>query len=142
MRALDKLGLDAQTDKDCYYLGSYRSQKTLFEFLPVQEAHVGEETVLILRVAELSKELLDILLGDLVSEIAQDVVKLSQHHGAVAVFVVELEELEVVGVSSLGVGGGDGGLDLLDNIVILGELLALLVSLSLGNAGLEIHDSY
>ena len=46
-------------------------------FSPVQEAHVGEETVLILGVAELSKELLDILLGDLVSEIAEDVVQLS-----------------------------------------------------------------
>ena len=58
---------------------------------PVQEAHVGEETVLILGVAELSKELLDILLGDLVSEIAEDVVKLSQHHGAVAARIIQSE---------------------------------------------------
>ena len=51
---------------------------------PVQEAHVGEESILVLGVAELSEELLDILLGDLVTEVAEDVVKLSQHHGAVA----------------------------------------------------------
>ena len=58
-------------------------------------------------------------------------------HQYLPVFVVELEELKVVGVASLGVGGGDGGLDLLDNIVVLGELLALLVSLTLGDTGLK-----
>merc|ERR1712032_2334 len=64
------------------------------------------------------------------------VVELSQHHGAVAVFVIELEELKVVSVAPLGVRGGHSGLDLLDDFVILGELLALLVSLALSNTGL------
>merc|ERR1711936_1462189 len=84
----------------------------------------------------------------LVLEVGDDgVVELSQHHGAVGVFVVQLEELEVVGVASLGVGGGDDGLNLLDDIVVLGELLALLVSLTLGDTGLlgdvqaeSVHD--
>merc|ERR1712113_803774 len=102
----------------------------------INEAHVGEHAILILRIAKFSKKLLDILFGDLVSKIAEDVVKLSQHHGAVAVFVVELQELNIVGVGSLRVWGGDSGLDLLDNIVVLGELLALLIGLSLSNTGL------
>ena len=102
----------------------------------------GDLVYLILGVSQLSEQLLDLFLGHLVSEVGQDVVKLGQHHGTVGVFVVQLEELEVVSVASLGVGGGDGGLDLLDDIVVLGELLALLVSLTLGDTGLKIvsHD--
>merc|ERR1712244_66669 len=69
---------------------------------PVQEGHVGEQTILILGVTELSEQLLDIVLGNLVTEITEDVVELSQHHGAVAVLVVELEELQVVVVGALG----------------------------------------
>merc|ERR1712212_31258 len=103
---------------------------------PVEEGHVGEQTILILGVTELSEQLLDIVLGNLVTEIAEDVVELRQHHGAVAVLVVELEELQVVVVGALGVGGGNSGLDLLHHIVVLGELLSLLVSLTLGDTGL------
>merc|ERR1740128_1318419 len=77
----------------------------------VEERHVGEQTVLVLRVADLSEHLRHILLGDLVSEVAQDVVELSEHHGAVLVFVVQLQELEVVGVCSLAVGGLQGRLN-------------------------------
>jgi len=113
----------------------------------VQEGHVGEQTILVLGVTQLSEQVLHIGLGHLVTEVAEDVVQLSEHHGAVAVFVVELEELKVVGVGSLGVGGGNGGLALLDNVVVLGELLALLVGLSLGDTGLlgdvqakSVHD--
>ena len=103
----------------------------------INEAHVWEHAILILRIAKFSEKLLDILLGDLITKIAEDVVKLSKHHGAVAVFVVELEELNIVVVRSLGVRGGNSGLDLLDNIIVLGELLALLISLSLSNTGLQ-----
>merc|ERR1712113_299607 len=102
----------------------------------INEAHVWEHAILIFGITELSEQLLDILLGDLISKVAEDVVKLSKHHGAVAVFVVELEELNIVVVGSLGVRGGNSSLDLLDNIIILGELLALLISLSLSNTGL------
>ena len=57
----------------------------------VQEAHVREHAILILGVAELSKQLLDISLGHLITEIAEDVVKLSQHHGAVAAIIHQSE---------------------------------------------------
>ena len=70
----------------------------------VKEGHVGEHAILILGVAKLSEQLLDIVLGHLITEVAQDVVELSQHHGAVAVFVVQLQQLQVVSVGSLGVG--------------------------------------
>merc|ERR1711976_170767 len=102
----------------------------------VQEAHVGEHAILVLGVTELSKQLLDISLGHLVTEVAQDVVQLSQHHSAVGVLVVELQQLQVVTVLSLGVGGGNGSLDLLDNIIIPGKLLTLLISLAQTNTGL------
>merc|ERR1719232_631942 len=62
----------------------------------VNEAHVGEHAIFIFGITELSEQLLDILLGDFISKVAEDVVKLSKHHGAVAVFVVELEELNIV----------------------------------------------
>ena len=104
----------------------------------VNEAHVGEHAIFIFGITELSEQLLDILLGDFISKVAEDVVKLSKHHGSIAVFVVELQELNIVSVGSLGVRGGHGGLDLLDNIVVLGELLALLIGLSLSDTGLEI----
>ena len=103
----------------------------------VQEGHVGEQAVLVLGVAQLGEQLLDIVLGDLVTKVAEDVVQLSQHHGAVAVLVVELEQLQVVAVCSLAVRGGHGSLHLLNNIVVLGELLSLLISLSLSNASLK-----
>merc|ERR1719318_872050 len=46
----------------------------------VDEWHVWEESILILRITELSKQFLDIFLGDLVSKIGKDVFKLSKHH--------------------------------------------------------------
>merc|ERR1712130_88190 len=54
----------------------------------VQEAHVWEHSILILWVTQLSKKFLDILLRNLISKIAEDVVKLSKHHGTIAVFVL------------------------------------------------------
>merc|ERR1712117_842298 len=113
----------------------------------VQEAHVREHAILILGVTELSKQLLDISLGHLITKIAEDVVKLSQHHGAVGVLVVQLQQLKVVVVISLGVRGGNSSLHLLDNIIILGKLLALLISLAKANTDLlsdvqakSVHD--
>merc|ERR1712121_110052 len=102
----------------------------------VQEAHVWEHAILILWVTQLSKQFLDILLGNLISKIAEDVVKLSKHHGAIAVFVIELQQLKVVIVSSLGVWGGNSSFDLLNNIIILGKLLSLLISLAQTNTDL------
>merc|ERR1712130_648367 len=60
----------------------------------VQEAHVWEHSILILWVTQLSKKFLDILLRNLISKIAEDVVKLSKHHGTIAVFVIQLQQLK------------------------------------------------
>ena len=106
---------------------------------PVKEGHVGEESVLVLGVADLGEHLLHVLLGDLVTQVGEDVFQLSQHHGAVLVFVVQLQQLHVVGVGSLAVGGLQGLLDLGDDIVELGELLALLVGLAQADAHLKQH---
>merc|ERR1712029_1298363 len=89
----------------------------------VKEAHVWEHAVFVLGVAELSKELLDIILGNLITKIAKNVVELGKHHGSVAVFVVELQELQVVVVSSLRVWGSDGSLDLLKTSSYLANFL-------------------
>merc|ERR1711981_521252 len=51
-------------------------------------------------------------------------------------FVVQLQQLHVVGVGSLAVGGLQGLLNLGDDIVELGELLALLVGLAQADAHL------
>jgi hypothetical protein len=114
---------------------------------PVNEGCVGEESILILRVAELGEQLLDILLGDLVTQVGQQVLQLSKHHGAVAVFVVQLEQLNEVVVVTLRLGSGQASVYLGDNVVELGEFLAFLISLAVGNAhllgGVEaqgVHD--
>merc|ERR1719167_514946 len=113
----------------------------------VDEGSVGGESVLILGVGKLSEKLLDIFLGDFVTKVSKDVLEFSEHHGSVAVFVVELEELNVVVVGSGGVRGVLGSVDLLDDLVKLGELLAFLIGLSKTNANLlggvhskGIHD--
>merc|ERR1719206_337272 len=45
-------------------------------------------------------------------------------------FVIELKELNVVVVGSRGVGGGFCSIDLLNNVIKLGEFLALLIGLA------------
>merc|ERR1719167_1001803 len=92
----------------------------------VDEGSVGEESVLILGVGKLSEKLLDIFLGDFVTKVGKDVLEFSEHHGSVAVFV---------------------SVDLLNDFVELGELLAFLIGLSKTNANLlggvhskGIHD--
>merc|ERR1719474_265061 len=92
---------------------------------PVDKWHVGEESILIFRVSELSEKLLDIFLGDLITKIGKNVLKLSKHHGSVVVFVVQLKKLNVVVVGSGGVRGALGSIDLLNNFIKLGELFAL-----------------
>merc|ERR1719474_1602382 len=103
---------------------------------PVDKWHVGKESILIFWVSELSEKLLDIFLGDLITKIGKNVLKLSKHHGSVVVFVVQLKKLNVVVVGSGGVGGALGSIDLFNNFIKLGELFALLISLSKTNAHL------
>merc|ERR1711920_41498 len=103
---------------------------------PVNKGGVGEEAILILRIGNLSEEFLDLILGDLITKVGQDVVELSKHHCAIGVLVIKLHQLDVVGIGSLAVRGGNGSLDLGNDLVKLGELLALLISLALGNTDL------
>merc|ERR1719206_1150929 len=97
--------------------------------------------------AKFGEKLLDIFLGDFISKIGKDVLKLSKHHGSVAIFVIELKELNVVVVGSGGVRGGLCGVNLLDDIIELCEFLAFFISLTKTNAHLlcgvhakGIHD--
>merc|ERR1712215_344257 len=96
----------------------------------VYKWHVGEESVLILRVTQLSKQFLDIFLWNLITKISKDVFQLSKHHGSIVVFVIELEKLHIVCVGSGGVGSVSCSLYFLDNIIKLGKLLPLLISLT------------
>merc|ERR1719205_531066 len=96
----------------------------------VNKWHVWEESIFILRVAKLSEKLLHIFLWDFISKIGKDVL-----------------ELNIVVVGSRAVRGDLGGIDLLDDVIELGEFLAFLISLSKTNARLlggvhakGIHD--
>merc|ERR1711881_511050 len=94
---------------------------------PVEEGAVWEETILILGVSQLSQQSHGVLLGDLISQVGQDVLELSQHHGSVLVLVVELAELNVVVVVSGVLRGLEGLVDELGDLVEGGELLLLLL---------------
>merc|ERR1719229_1418862 len=67
---------------------------------PVHKGHIREESILIFRVTKLSEQFLDIVLWDLITKIGKNVLKLSKHHCSIAVFVVELEKLNIVVVGS------------------------------------------
>jgi len=106
---------------------------------PVQEGLVGEHAVLILRVSQLSQKGHGVLLGDLISQVGQDVLELSQHHGSVLVLVVKLAQLNVVVVGSGALWGLDGGVDESNDIIEGDELLALLLLLAKADADLLGH---
>ena len=106
----------------------------------VDKGCVGEHAVLVLGVAQLGHQLLDVLLGDLVAQVGEDVLQLGQHHRAVVVLVVQLEQLDVVVVVAGGLGGVLGLLHLGDDLVELAELLALLVGLAELDAHLDSKE--
>jgi len=106
---------------------------------PVQEGLVGEHAVLIFGVSQLSQKGHGVFLGDLISQVGEDVLELSQHHGAVLVLVVELAELDVVVVGAGALWGLDGVVDESDDVVEGGELLALLLLLAKADADLLGH---
>jgi len=102
----------------------------------LQEGFEGDETVLILGVAELIHQVLGLLLGQLLTEVGEEQEQLMGQHSVVIIFVVQLQDLNevveatlVLGVLGSLVGGVALG---------LGEdLLALLgLTADLGN-GLE-----
>merc|ERR1719435_822376 len=87
----------------------------------VNEWHVWEESVLIFRISNFSKKFLDIFLGDFISKVGKDVFKFSKHHGSIVVFVIQLEQLNIVMITSGRVRSAHGSIDLLNNIVELGS---------------------
>merc|ERR1719516_578013 len=102
----------------------------------VHKWHVGEESVFILGVAQLSKQFLNIFLWNLITKICKDVFQFSKHHCSIVVFVIELEKLHIVCIGSGGVGSVSCGLHFLDNVIKLGKLLSLLISLAKTNTDL------
>jgi hypothetical protein len=108
---------------------------------PVQEGLVGDETILVLLVSQLLEELLSVLLGDLITQVGQEVVELGQHHGSVLVLVVELAQLDVVVVVSGIIGLLDGLLHEGNDLIKFAEFFASIVSLTILDANLldDIH---
>ena len=81
------------------------------------------------------------------TQVGQDVFKLSQHHGSILVFVVQFAQFNVVMVVAVVFGGLQGSIDHGDNFVEAGEFLALFFLLAIGHADLlgdvesqGIHD--
>jgi len=107
----------------------------------VQERMVGDETVLVLLGGKLLQHLLGVLLGDLVTKVAQDVLELGQHDGTILVLVVQLAELNVVMVVTSAVGLLDGLLHELDDLIVLAELLASVIGLAVLDGDLldDVH---
>jgi len=93
---------------------------------PPQERLIGNESIVVLRVAALLDQNVNLLTLKLLTKGKQNVLKLAQHHGAVLHLVVELQALDEV----LKVAGLLGLLDVaVDRVELfqLNELLALLL---------------
>ena len=81
------------------------------------------------------------------TQVGQDVFKLSQHHGSILIFVVQFAQFNVVMVVAVVFGGLQGSVDHGDNFVEAGEFLLLFFLLAIGHADLlgdvesqGIHD--
>ena len=73
---------------------------------------------------------------NIITQVGEDVLELSQHHGAVLVLVVQLAELNVVVVVARALWGLQGLVDELGDVVEAGELLVALLLLSKTHADL------
>merc|ERR1719154_163690 len=67
---------------------------------PINKRHIREESIFIFWITKFSKQFLNIFLWDFISKIGKDVFQLSEHHGSIAVFVIKLQQLNIVMVSS------------------------------------------
>ena len=81
------------------------------------------------------------------TQVGQDVFKLSQHHGSILIFVVQFAQFNVVMVVAVVFGGLQGSVDHGDNFVEAGEFLVLFFLLAILHADLlgdvesqGIHD--
>jgi hypothetical protein len=84
---------------------------------------------------------------EVLTQVGQNVFKLSQHHGSVLVFVVQFAQFDVVMVVSAHVGCLQGSVDHGDDFVEAGEFLGFFFLLSILHADLlgdvesqGIHD--
>jgi putative Mn2+ efflux pump MntP len=101
-----------------------------------QEGFEWNETILVLGVAELSHQVLGLLLGQLLTEVGEEQEQLMGQHGVVIVFVVQLQDLNKVVEATLVLGVL--GVLVCGVALILGkDLLALLGLTSDLSDGLE-----
>jgi len=94
----------------------------------LQEGFEGNETILILRVAQLIHQVLGLLLGQLLTKVGKEQEELMGQHSVVIVFVVQLQDLNKVVEATLvlGVLGG-----LVGGVAVgLGKDLLALLSLT------------
>merc|ERR1712165_159854 len=102
----------------------------------VDEWSVWEETIFIFWVSQFSEESLGIFLGDLISQVGQDVFQFSQHHGAIFILVVQFAQLNVVMVVAAHFRGLQGSVDHGYDFIEAGKFLAFFFLLSIGHADL------
>jgi len=70
----------------------------------LQERLEGHEAIIVLRLTELLHEALGLLLGQLLTEVDEELEELISLHGVVSIFVVELQDLNEVVEASLVLG--------------------------------------
>ena len=77
------------------------------------------------------------------TKIAQDVLKLGQHHGSILVLVVQLAQLNVVMVVARVVGLSGSQLHFFNDFTEFGEFLASIISLTMLDASLlgDVHTN-
>merc|ERR1712241_885620 len=102
----------------------------------VDEWSVWEETIFIFWIGQFSEESKSIFFGDLISQVGQDVFKLSQHHGSILVFVVQFAQFDVVMVVATHFWGLHGSLDHFDDFIEAGVLLFFFFLLAICHADL------
>merc|ERR1739844_880769 len=105
-------------------------QKLCFSAQFIQEVFVGDETILIFLGCQFIKHLEAILFGDLISKIAQDIFKLSHHHGTIIIFVVQFAQLHVVMVVSRVFWLLDSLVHKADDLIELAEFLVDIIGLT------------
>merc|ERR1712156_255305 len=107
----------------------------------VKEWSVGEEAILILGISQRFQRLGTIFLRDFITHERQESLKLSQHHGAIFIFVVQFAQFNKVMVVSSVFRLSNNFLGKFNNLIEFAELLLNIVSLAVLDANLlgEVH---
>merc|ERR1711892_660957 len=103
---------------------------------PLEEGDEWHESIIVSGVAELLHQALGVLLGQLLSEVGEELEELVLNDGVVVVFVVQLHDLNKVVEASL-VLGVLAGLEHGEDFVLAEDLLSLFCGSSDGSDGLE-----